>query len=71
MRTRIVIEVLESWLKVSVGHKVAVQPLANLEPGSISLVLNSILKQNKCGKDLEIFLVFGSLRINVFSGSGE
>ena len=65
MRTRIVIEVLESWLKVSVGHKVAVQPLANLEPGSISLVLNSILKQNKCGKDLDVFIVLSRNKITV------
>ncbi|MCX5698131.1 MAG: PilN domain-containing protein [Candidatus Omnitrophica bacterium] len=65
MRTRVVIEVLEGWLKVSVGRKVAVAPLANLEPGSISSALNLILKQNKCGKDLEVSVVLSRNKITV------
>ena len=65
MRTKIVIEVLEHCLKVSVGRKVAVEPLANLEPRSISLGLNSILKQNKCGKDLDISVVLSRNKITV------
>lgn len=65
MRTRIVIEVLERCLKVSVGHKVAVEPLANAEPGSISSGLNSILKQNKCGKDLDVSVVLSRNKITV------
>ncbi len=65
MRTRIVIEVLERWLKVIVGRKVAVEPLANLEPGSISLAINSILKQNKCGKDLDASVVLSRNKITV------
>ena len=47
MRTKIVIEVLERWLKVSVGRKVSVESLVNVEPGSISSALNLILKQKK------------------------
>jgi len=65
MRTKIVIEVLEHWLKVSVGHKVAVEPLANLEAGSIAAGLNAILKQNKCGKDLDVSVVLSRNKITV------
>jgi hypothetical protein len=65
MRTRIVIEVLERCLKVSIGRKVAVEPLANDQPGSISLALNSILKQNKCGKDLDVSVVLSRNKITV------
>ncbi|MDD5097204.1 MAG: PilN domain-containing protein [Candidatus Omnitrophica bacterium] len=65
MRTKVVIEVLEHWMKVSIGHKVAVQPIANLEPGSISSALNSILKQSKCGKDLDVAVVLSRNKITV------
>jgi len=65
MRTKIVIEVLEHYLKVSVGRKVAVEPLGNLEPRSISLALNSILKQNKCGKNLDVSVVLSRNKITV------
>jgi hypothetical protein len=65
MRTRIVIEVSERWLKVSIGHKVAVEPLANLEPGSISSGLNLILKQNKGSKDLDVSVVLSRNKITV------
>jgi len=65
MRTKIVIEVLERWLKVSVGRKVAVEPLANVEPGSISSALKSILKQNKCSKDLDVSVVLSRNKITV------
>ena len=65
MRTRVVIEVLEGWLKVSVGHKAAVAPLENVEPGSISSALNLILKQNKCGKDLDVSVVLSRNKITV------
>ncbi|MHB8155647.1 MAG: PilN domain-containing protein [Candidatus Omnitrophota bacterium] len=65
MRTRIVIEVLERSLKVSVGRRGAVEPLANIEPGSISAALNSILKQNKCGKDLDVSVVLSRNKITV------
>ncbi|MCX5669419.1 MAG: hypothetical protein NTX89_04880 [Candidatus Omnitrophica bacterium] len=65
MRTKIIIEVLEHCLKVSVGRKVAVELLANVEPGSISSALNSILKQNKCGKDLDVSVVLSRNKITV------
>ncbi len=65
MRTKIVIEVLERWLKVCVGHRVAVEPLVNVEPGSISAAFNRILKQNKCGKDLEVSVVLTRNKITV------
>jgi Tfp pilus assembly protein PilN len=65
MRTKIVIEVLEHCLKVSIGHKVAVEPLASVDPGSISSALNAILKQNKCGKDLDVSVVLSRNKITV------
>ncbi len=65
MRTKIVIEVLERWLKVSVDHKISVAPLANAEPGSISSALNAILKQNKCSKDLDVSVVLSRNKITV------
>jgi|GEM_PF-1834330 len=65
MRTKIVIEVLERWLKVSIGRKVIVVPLSNAEPGSISSALNSILKENKCSKDLDVSVVLSRNKITV------
>ncbi len=65
MRTKIVIEVLERWLKVSIGHKVAVEPLINTEPGSISSALNSILKQSGASKDLDVSVVLSRNKITV------
>lgn len=65
MRTKIVIEVLERWLKVSIGHKVAVEPLANTEPGSISTAINSILKHNGGSKDLDVSVVLSRNKITV------
>ena len=65
MRTKIVIEVMERYLKVCIGHKVAVEPLSSLEPASISVALNAILKQNKCSKDLEVFVVLSRNKITV------
>ena len=65
MRTKIIIEVLEHCLKVGVGRKVAVEPLTNIEPGSISAALNSILKQNKCGIDLDVSVVLSRNKITV------
>jgi len=60
-----VIEVLEHWLKISVDRKVAVVSLANLEPGTITSALNSVLKQNKCSKDLEVNVILSRNKITV------
>ena len=65
MRTKVVIEVLERWLKVSIGHKVAVAPLVNVEPGSIFTALNSIFKQNGSPKDLDVSIVLSRNKITV------
>jgi Tfp pilus assembly protein PilN len=65
MRTKVIIEVLERWLKVSVGRRIAVVPLVNIEPRSISAALNAILKQNKCGKDLDVSVVLSRNKITV------
>lgn len=66
MRTRIIIEVLDHWLKVSLGNKLAVEPLVNIEPGSIFSALNSVLKQNGgSSKDLDVSVVLSRNKITV------
>ncbi len=65
IRTKIIIELAESYLKVCVGRKVAVEYLANTEAASISLALSKILKQNKCSKELDVFVVFNRNKITV------
>lgn len=65
MRTKVVIEVSERCLKVSAGRKVAVVALANFEPGSISAALNSILKETKNAKDLDVSVVLSRNKITV------
>lgn len=65
MRTKVVIELAERWLKVCIGHKVVVEPLVNIESAVISTALNSILKQNKCGKDIDVFVVLNRNKITV------
>lgn len=65
MRTKVIIELAESYLKVSIGRKVAVEPLVSTEPAAISNALSLILKQNKCGKDFDVFVVFNRNKITV------
>lgn len=65
MRTRIVIEVLDHWLKVCIGYKVAVEPLANLESDSIFSAISSVLKQNGCSKDIDVSVVLSRNKITV------
>jgi len=65
MRTKVIIELAESWLKVCIGRKVAVESLSNIEPTFISAALSKILKQNKCGKDIDVFVVLNRNKITV------
>jgi len=65
MRTKVIIELAESYLKVSIGRKVAVEPLVSTEPAVISNALSLILKQNKCTKDFDVFVVFNRNKITV------
>jgi len=65
MRTKVIIELAESCLKVSIGRKVAVEPLVSTEPTVISNTLSSILKQNKCIKNFDVFVVFNRNKITV------
>ncbi len=65
MKTRIVIELSEHWLKAVIGRKVSVEPLSSQEPAQILAALNSILKQNKCGKDVEVCVVLSRNKITV------
>lgn len=48
-----------------IGGKVAVEPLSSAEPAVISNALSLILKQNKCGKNFDVFVVFNRNKITV------
>jgi len=65
MRTKVVIEFAESWLKVCIGRKVAVESLANTDPSFIASSLAQILKQNKCSKNPEVLVVLNRNKITV------
>jgi len=65
MKTKVVVELAENWLKVVVGRKITAEPLAAIEPAAISTALSLVLKQNKCGKDLEVFVVLSRNKITV------
>ncbi len=65
MRTKVVIELAESWLKVSVGRKITAESLPSTEPAVISAALSRILKQNKSGKDIDVFVVLNRNKITV------
>jgi hypothetical protein len=65
MKTKVVIELTDCWLKVTIGHKVVVDPLTNIEPAAISASLSSILKQNQCTKDFDVFVVLNRNKITV------
>ena len=36
MKTKVIIELSERWLKVAIGHKLFVEPMPNAEPSAIS-----------------------------------
>ncbi|MBU4252659.1 MAG: hypothetical protein KKC39_02980 [Candidatus Omnitrophica bacterium] len=65
MRTKVIVELVESCLKVCIGRKIAVESLFNTEPAVISAALSKILKQNRCGKDFDVFVVFNRNKITV------
>ncbi len=65
MKTKVIVELSERWLKVAVGRKVAVEPILSAEPAAISGFIASTLKQNKCGKDLEVLVVLSRNKITV------
>lgn len=65
MRTKVVIELEEFLLKVSVGRKIAVEYLPDTEPASIAVSISKILKQNKCSKDVDVFVVLNRNKITV------
>ncbi|MDP2830977.1 MAG: hypothetical protein Q8O02_01850, partial [Candidatus Omnitrophota bacterium] len=65
MRTKVIVELVESCLKVCIGRKIAVEFLSNTEPAFISAALSKILKQNRCSKDLDVFVVFNRNKITV------
>ncbi|MCX5695390.1 MAG: PilN domain-containing protein [Candidatus Omnitrophica bacterium] len=65
MKTKVIIELSERWLKVTIGRKVSVDPILNTDPATIAALLTSVFKQSKCGKDLEVFVVLSRNKITV------
>jgi len=65
MKTKVVIELSERWLKVAIGHKLAVEPLLSVDPADIAKSISSILKHNNHKKDLEFYVVLSRNKITV------
>jgi Tfp pilus assembly protein PilN len=65
MKTKVIIELSERWIKVAVGRKVSVEPILSADPATISAYISSALKQNKGSKDLEVFVVLSRNKITV------
>ena len=65
MKTKVVIELSDFLLKVSVGKKLAVQSLPGTDADIISEYLGKILKQNKCSKDIDLYVVLNRNKITV------
>jgi len=65
MKTKVVIELSERWFKVAVGRKLSVEAITSNDSAAIAGSLSSILKQNKCGKDTEIFVVLSRNKLTV------
>ena len=65
MKTRVIIELSERWLKVAVGRRLAIEPLTNTDPAAIANSISSILKQSRCGKDTEAYVVLSRNKITV------
>lgn len=65
MKTKVIIELSERWLKVAVGRKLAVEAIASSDPVTIANSISAILKQNRVAKDAEIYVVLSRNRITV------
>ena len=65
MRTRVIVELLDRYLKVSIGRKAMVVNLPNVDPASISSALSSVFKDNKQAKNLDVFVVLSRNKITV------
>lgn len=65
LKTKVAIELSERYLKVAIGQKAAVEVLASTEPASISSAVTSILRQNKCAKNVEVYVVLSRNKITV------
>jgi len=65
MKTKVIIELSERWLKVAVGRKLAVEAITSSDPASLAGSISAILKQSKCAKDAEVFVVLSRNKITV------
>lgn len=65
MKTKVIVELAEPWLKVNIGRKVALQFLPSSEPAAISNALSVILKENKCSNNFDVFVVLSRNKITV------
>ena len=65
MRTKVVVELSDKYLKACIGRKVRVIKLVNTDPPSILAALNSLFKDNKQVKNFDVFVVIGRNKITV------
>lgn len=65
MKTKVIVELSERWIKIAVGRKISVEPILSADPATISSYIASALKQNKGAKDLEVFVVLSRNKITV------
>lgn len=65
MKTKVIIELSERWLKVAVGRKLTVEAITSNDPASLTGSISAILKQNKCAKGAEVLVVLSRNKITV------
>jgi hypothetical protein len=65
MKTRVIVELSDRRLKVSIGHKVMAQNLPNIDPASISAAIRSVFREGKLGKNFDVFVVLSRDKITV------
>jgi hypothetical protein len=65
MRTKVIVELSDKYLKVCIGRKVRAIKLANIDSPSILAALNSVFKDNKQIKNFDVFVVIGRNKITV------
>ena len=65
MKTKVIVELADFFLKVGIGKKIAVEPIANNETSEISAALNRILAKNKSPKGLDVYCVLSRNKLTV------
>ncbi len=65
MKTKVIIELAEAFLKVAIGRKIVVEPVSVIEPATITTALNRVLLKNKNLKNMDIYAVLSRNNITV------